>query len=228
MSEGFASFVYGGETYQTYYKIFGDLALPNAIPVIVIHGGPGMTHDYLLPHADLALSRSVILYDQIGNGRSTLLPDKPRTFWTIDLFLDEFTSLITHLGIQSAFHVIGHSWGGMMASELVVRRHPAGLKQLVIADSPASIALWRASFGELLQEFPQEVRDTLARGENADLVAYRTAVRQVYAVYGLRLQPFPEEFETTLRYRYGDDADRTVANAGCVKLGCQPSRYSYS
>ena len=105
-----------------------------------------------------------------------------------------------------------------MASELIVRRHPAGLQKLVIADSPSSIALWRQSFGELLREFPQDVRDTIARGEAADPTGYLSAMFTVYAQHGLRVQPFPEEFMTTMSYRYGPKADSTVADAGLVYL----------
>ncbi|KAH9945108.1 proline-specific peptidase [Epithele typhae] len=221
VNSGRAPFTYDGATYETYYKVFGDLRAPHAAPpILVAHGGPGMTHDYLLPHADLAAAgahpRVVVFYDQIGNGRSSRRPDAPKAFWTVDLFLDELESLLAHLGVADEFDMVGHSWGGMMASELVVRRHPKGLRRLVIADSPASVALWGQSFMQLLGEFPEEVQETVKAGEEKDLKAYREAVFKVYAVYGLRIQPFPQEFLTTLEYRYGDDADRTVPNAGIL------------
>ena len=57
-------------------------------PLIVVHGGPGCTHDYVLAIADFARSgRPVIHYDQVGAGRSTRLPDRGADFWTVDLFL---------------------------------------------------------------------------------------------------------------------------------------------
>ena len=186
--------------------------------MVVIHGGPGFTHDYTLPHADLSAHRPVIFYDQIGNGRSTRLPNQPKEFWTVDLFLAEFVNLATHLGIQDAYHIVGHSWGGMMASELVVRRRASGLQRLVVADSPAAVALWRQSFVQLLQTFPKDVQETVMRGEDADPEAYFAAVLKVYAVHGMRVQPFPDDFMTSMRYRYAVDADRTVPKAGCVVL----------
>ena len=214
--EGFVPFTYQGEAYQTYYKVFGSLAGRTATPVLVLHGGPGLSHDYVLPHADLADHRPVIFYDQIGNGRSTRLPAKPSAFWSVDLFLTELENLVARLGVQDAFHVVGHSWGGMMAAELASRRRAAGLRRLVIANSPAAYSLWTESLTALLRAFPEDVTGALARGENADLKAYREAIMKVYAVHGLRIQPFPEEFMATMEYRYGDDADRTVPNAGCV------------
>ncbi len=213
VKEGHAPFPYQGETHQTYYKVFGDLENRTRTPVVVVHGGPGLSHDYLLPLADLAnQSFPVILYDQIGNSRSTHLPDKPGDFWTIDLFLDEFDSLLQHLGIQDEYHIVGHSWGGMMASELIVRRQPKGLKRLVISDSPSAIAKWRQSFGELLSKFPDWVKEAVANGF-ADRTAYWKALQEVYAVHGCRAKPFPKDLEYSLLQTYGENADRTVSSA---------------
>jgi pimeloyl-ACP methyl ester carboxylesterase len=79
MTEGTAPFNVPGlsEPCKTWYKVFGDLATSTSkTPLIVVHGGPGACHDYLLPLVDLAPSRPLVFYDQLGNGRSTHLPDK--------------------------------------------------------------------------------------------------------------------------------------------------------
>lgn len=103
-------FAYNGETYYTWYKVFGDLK-SGVRPLVVLHGGPGLSHHYMLPHATLATSHNipVIFYDQIGIGESTHLSDKPKEFWTIDLFLDELDNLLKHFGIQGNFDLLGHS-----------------------------------------------------------------------------------------------------------------------
>ncbi|KAI0749647.1 proline-specific peptidase [Daedaleopsis nitida] len=217
MKDGLIPFTYQGETFQTYYKVYGDVEDRARIPIVVLHGGPGFIHDYTLPHADLSDhahgSHAVIFYDQIGNGRSTHLPHKPPSFWTVDLFLDELVSLLEHFGNQDAFHLVGHSWGGMMGAEFVLRRHPPGLRRLVIANSPASIALWRQSFAELLQAFPQDVKDAMERGPDGDREGHYNAILKVYAVHGCRVQPFPEELVKTVASTYGVEADRTVGRA---------------
>ena len=116
------------------------------LPLIVLHGGPGMAHNYLRNIAELAQTgRTVILYDQLGCGNSTHLPDAPAGFWTPQLFVDEFTNLVQHLNLP-AYHLLGQSWGGMLGAEYAVRR-PAGLRALVIADSPASMAAAMAPEG---------------------------------------------------------------------------------
>ncbi|KAI0775111.1 proline-specific peptidase [Trametes elegans] len=214
--EGFIAFPYQGETYQTYYKLAGSLKDRTRPPVVVLHGGPGFSNDYMIPLADLVeQSFPVILYDQLGNARSTHLPDKPPTFWTIDLFLDEFENLVKYFGIQDGYVSLGHSWGGMMAAELVVRRQPKGLQRLVIADSPASIALWTQSFKELVAEFPQDVQDGIAVGQK-DRERFWKAYLTVAAVHGCRAQPFPKELEYSLLQTFGEGADRTVANASIL------------
>src|SRR5512133_1986988 len=73
--------------YRTWYRVVGDLdaSAPQA-PVILCHGGPGATHDYIAPIADqlAATGRTSVLYDQLGNGRSDHLPDADPSFWTVD------------------------------------------------------------------------------------------------------------------------------------------------
>ena len=90
MVEGKIPFVRGNETFHTYYRLYGDLADSQHPPVIGLHGGPGLCLEAVQPLSDLAgMGIPVILYDQLGNGRSTHLPDKPTAFWSIELFVDE-------------------------------------------------------------------------------------------------------------------------------------------
>ena len=127
--------------HHTWYRIVGDLD-PDAplAPMVICHGGPGATRDYVAPIAPaLAGSgRACVLYDQLGNGRSDHLPDADPSFWTVELFERELAALVEHLGIAGRYHVLGQSWGGMLALLHAVER-PPGLVSVVAADSPASI-----------------------------------------------------------------------------------------
>lgn len=77
-------------------------------PLIVLHGGPGGVHDYLLSLTDLARDdRAVVHYDQIGNGRSTHFPDRGADFWTVELFVRELHNLVDALGIGDRHHALG-------------------------------------------------------------------------------------------------------------------------
>ena len=88
---GLAPYTIGASTYETYYKVFGDLSSDKR-PLVVAHGGPSLSHDYLLPVSDIAATHdvSIVFYDQVGTGLSTHIPEKKgdTSFWTIDLFID--------------------------------------------------------------------------------------------------------------------------------------------
>lgn len=97
MSEitGQIDFCVGTETYYTWYKIFGDLK-SGVRPLVVLHGGPGLSHNYVLPFEDLntRFNIPVVLYDQIGIGESSHPKDVSPEFWTVDLFVNELVNLL--------------------------------------------------------------------------------------------------------------------------------------
>jgi pimeloyl-ACP methyl ester carboxylesterase len=151
-----------------------------------------MAHDYLIPLEDLSATRPIILYDQIGNSRSTRLPEKPQSFWTIDLFVDELANLIEYFGLQNGFYLLGHSWGGILAAEFEVRRHPAGLRGIILSDSLADMSLWGKSNMELMSKFPGHVQAGL-KGGFSDLKKYREALEEFYTEHACRISPQPKE-----------------------------------
>jgi L-proline amide hydrolase len=206
--EGYVPF---GE-HQTWYRITGDL-VRGKTPLVVVHGGPGCTHDYVDAFADLAASgRAVIHYDQLGNGNSTRLPEKPEDFWTVDLFLDELDNLLSHLGIAERYMLLGQSWGGMLSSEHAVRR-PPGLKGLVIANSPPSMRLWVEEANRLRASLPADVQETLLKHEAAGTLndpEYKRASRVFYDRHVCRITPWPEEVARTFAIM---DEDSTVYEA---------------
>ena len=71
--------------HETWVQITSpDDPRPGTLPLFVLHGGPGMAHNYVRNIAELAdeTGRTVVHYDQIGCGNSTHLPDAPTDFWT--------------------------------------------------------------------------------------------------------------------------------------------------
>jgi len=184
--------------------------------------GPGMAHDYLIPVRDLQSIRPVIFYDQLGNNRSTHLPDKPRSFWTIDLFVDELVNLTDHLGISSQYDILGHSWGGMLASEFVIRRQLPGLRKLIIADSLPAMELWDKSNEIFKKELPKEVQEDLKLGFK-DKIRYRKALEVHYSRHGCTLNPPPKEIASAVldpifgARETGEGGDPTVSIAMCVR-----------
>lgn len=194
-AEGFARL---GE-YQTWYRVTGDLASPR-LPLVIAHGGPGCTHDYVDSFKHLAENgRAVIHYDQIGNGKSTHLPDKGADFWTVPFFLSELDNLLVHLGIADRYALLGQSWGGMLGAEHAVLQ-PKGLKALILANSLASMALWTAGAASLRAQLPPDVQNALDRHEangTTNDPEYLAATRAFYDRHVCRVVPWPPEVART-------------------------------
>jgi L-proline amide hydrolase len=194
------------EDFQTWYRVTGD---PHGgrTPLVVVHGGPGSTHDYLGNLAELAAGGiPVVHYDQIGNGGSTHLRDRDPGFWTPQLFLDELDNLLRHLGIADRYALYGHSWGGMLAAAHASRR-PAGLRGLVIADSPASYPLWLREMAVLRAALPDGVNDTLLRHEAAgttDSPEYYEATGPFYDRHVCRIRPWPRDYQASFYETFND------------------------
>ncbi|GAA2352109.1 hypothetical protein GCM10010376_88700 [Streptomyces violaceusniger] len=192
--------------HETWYRVTGELR-SGATPLVVVHGGPGSTHDYLLALADLAgPDRPVVHYDQIGNGGSTHLPDRGPEFWTVRLFLDELDNLLDRLGIADDYALFGHSWGGMLAVEHAASR-PAGLRGLVVANAPASYPLWLQEMKVLRGALPPGVDATLRCHEDAGTTGseeYHAALRVFYEKHVCRLDPWPRDYMASFYEIYDD------------------------
>jgi L-proline amide hydrolase len=186
--------------HETWVQITApDDARGGALPLFVLHGGPGMAHNYVRNVADLAdeTERTVIHYDQIGCGNSTHLPDADPAFWTVELFVEELRNLVATLGIGDRFHLLGQSWGGMLAPEFMLA-DGAGVESLTICDSPASMELWLEAANTLRAQLPDDVQETLLRHEEAgttDSPEYHAAMEVFYARHVCRVQPLPSDVQ---------------------------------
>jgi L-proline amide hydrolase len=208
--EGFAPF----EEWQTWYRVTGDLQ-SGPTPLVVAHGGPGCSHDYVLALAQLAeRGRPVVHYDQLGGGRSTHMPEKGGDFWTVDLFLRELENLLVHLDINDRYFLLGQSWGGMLGAEHGIRQ-PAGLKALVISNSPASMALWASEAKVLRGQLEPDVEAALDRHEAAgttDDPEYLAAQKVYYDLHVCRVVPNPPEVVRTFEMLMEDPTVYNVMN----------------
>ena len=186
--EGFIPF----RGHKVWYRIVGDHEEPRKLPLLCLHGGPGVPHDYLEPlEAMAAMGRRVIFYDQLGCGSS----DQPHdpSLWTVGLFVEEVGAVRRALGLER-IHLLGQSWGGMLAMQYALTQ-PAGLVSLVVASSPASMRQWVAEANRLRAELPPEVQQTLLKHEQAgttDDPAYLEAMLVFYRRHVCRLEVWPE------------------------------------
>lgn len=193
ITEGYVPF----RGYRTWYRIVGDLAhpAPGTFPVLMLHGGPGVPHDYLESLEPLARTgRPLVFYDQLGCGNSDR-PDDP-SLWSVALFLDELATVRRALGLER-IHLLGQSWGGMLAMEYALTQ-PSGVISLIIASSPASMPLWVEEANRLRQELPPDVQATLLKHEAAgttDSEEYQQAMMAFYERHVCRIVPFPESVQ---------------------------------
>lgn len=199
---GTIDFVVGSETFQTWYKVVGDLTC-GVRPLVVVHGGPGFPHLYVRSHATLWETKGipVILYDQLGCGESTHLREKPKEFWTFELFIAELENLVKKLDIQGGFNLLGHSWGGALAASYVLARQPIGLKRLILANTYASMHLWELGCRRLIDRLPSDVRETIERcerDETTDSKEYKEAELVFLRRHAITLDPMPDDLQATI------------------------------
>jgi proline-specific peptidase len=157
VSEGYVDYL----GHKTWYRAAGDLT-SDAVPLLALHGGPGSTHHYFAPLERLAAERPVLVYDQLGCGRS----DRPQDIeWSVEVFRDEVDAVRAQLGLER-IHLLGTSWGGMLALEHVFAG-AEGIVSLILSSTLASIDQWAAEQIVLRNALPPEVVEVLDRHERA-------------------------------------------------------------
>ena len=123
-------------TFRVWTRRFGNNP---GIKLLLLHGGPGCTHEYFEP-CDSYLPEAGIefyYYDQLGSYYSDH-PDIPE-LWEIPRFVDEVEQVRVALGLEASnFFLLGHSWGGILALEYALR-YQHHLKGLIISNMMASI-----------------------------------------------------------------------------------------
>jgi proline-specific peptidase len=194
-SEGFVDF----RGYRTWYRVVGDGEDDGKHPVLLLHGGPGATHDYLESLEALAeTGRRAVFYDQLGCGRSDRADE---SLWTVETYVDEVQAVRDALGLDT-IHLFGNSWGGMLAMEYALTQ-PAGLASLMLASSPSSIPQWVAETGRLRRELPAAVQDVLDRHEAAgttDDPEYEQACEVFYRRHVCRLPEWPDYVQRSFQF----------------------------
>lgn len=158
--------------YKTYYRVVGENT-GNKKPLVLLHGGPGSTHNYFEVLDRLAEEdgRQLVMYDQIGCGESYL--DGHPELWTAETWINELIALRKHLGLDE-IHLLGQSWGGMQLLEYVCNYKPEGLKSLILSSTLPASWMWGIEAHRMIKELPQEYQDAIekatATGDYSDPV----------------------------------------------------------
>src|SRR5580693_3461044 len=163
-------------------------------PVVLLHGGPGTTHEYFLPYLlPLARHRQLVLIDERGSGRSQQLEDHAQ--YNLATMAHDIEAVRVALDLGK-IDLLGHSFGGILAQAVAIY-HPAGIRRLILAATGSSAARINADFKRIKNSVDEKMRaqiDALeARGiiggDGAQLAEYRALVDQAEAPYSYFIRP---------------------------------------
>jgi len=186
--EGYVK-VHGG---TVWYRIIGE---GNETPLLMMHGGPGGTSRSFYLFEKLSKERPLILFDQLGTGRSGHHEDT--SLLHVNEFVEQVELLKKHLKLSS-FYLYGHSWGTALALEYY-SAYPNGVKAIIFNSPYFSTAIWEADADTLIEALPSNIQDAIAKGEASgdfSALSYQEANTVYAANYGLRKKPLRSDLDT--------------------------------
>jgi proline iminopeptidase len=163
-----------------------------SLRVLLLHGGPGSTHEYFeaadswLPAAEV----EYYYYDQLGSGWSDVPVDE--SLWVLDRFVDEVEQVRTALGLdRDSFVLLGHSWGGILAAEYALA-HGEHLKGLVISNMMMDVQAYNAYARDVLMpgidpEALAEIQALEASGDHENPRFMELLMEHYYVHHVLRM-----------------------------------------
>jgi len=163
-----------------------------SVRVLLLHGGPGATHEYLEAFDSYfpAAGIEYYYYDQLGSYYSDQ-PDEP-DLWEVDRFVDEVEQVRAALGLERAsFFLYGHSWGGALAIEYALR-HQEQLAGLVVSNMMASVPAYNRYAEDVLmpamdQAALAEIKALEAAGETENPRYMELLIPHHYVPHLLRM-----------------------------------------
>lgn len=147
-----------------YYKIIGRGA-----PLLIVHGGPGASHDYFLPYLlPLARRNKLIFIDERGSGRSEKLDDPAG--YTVENMVEDVEAVRAALGLGK-ISLLGHSYGGVLAQAYALK-YQQNLTHLILCSTFSSTKAINEVFVKMKENMPPELRDRINRMESEGLFGH--------------------------------------------------------
>lgn len=153
-SEGYMPFM----GHHTYYRTVGERT--DKAPLILLHGGPGSTHNYfeVLDRVAEEDGRMLVMYDQIGCG-SSYVDGRPE-LWKAETWVNELIALRKHLGLDTC-HLLGQSWGGMLLLTYICGYEHSGVKSGILSSTLPASWLWGIEQARMIKELPEEYQEAI-------------------------------------------------------------------
>lgn len=169
--------------FETYYRIVGEKT--DLAPLLLIHGGPGSTHNYFEVLDSLAETshRQIISYDQIGCGESYV--EGHKELWSLRTWTAELIALRQWLHLDRV-HLLGQSWGGMLIMAYLIDCKPEGVESVILSSTLSSSALWSHEQQRLIAFMPVDEQKAIAeavRTGNFEAPAYLKANEHYTALH---------------------------------------------
>jgi proline-specific peptidase len=144
-----------------WYGVFGNQSSTKP-PLVTIHGGPGGDSSGLaMSLRALGEERQVIVYDQLGGGRSRLLANNNnKELWQIERFVNELRHVLSALAPHGA-HLLGHSWGTIPLCEHLLNSSSYNNVSATFASPVLNVSAWENDAARLVQAFPEPHRTSL-------------------------------------------------------------------
>jgi len=147
-----------------YYKSFGKGA-----PLVIVHGGPGASHDYFLPYLlPLARQNRLIFIDERGSGRSQKLDDP--SGYTVENMVEDVETVRKALGLGK-INLLGHSYGGVLAQAYALK-YQQNLNHLILGSTFSSTKAINQIFVDMKQKMSPELRARIDKMEGEGLYGH--------------------------------------------------------
>ena len=147
-----------------YYKTIGQ-----GPPLLALHGGPGASHDYFLPHLlPLARRNKLVFIDERGSGKSAKLGNP--ALYTVDNMVED-TEIVRHCLHLGKINLIGHSCGGVLAQAYALK-YQKNLSHLILCSTFHSTKQLNEVFTRMKAKMPAELHDRIEKLERAGLFGH--------------------------------------------------------
>lgn len=176
------------------YKVFTQRLGEGPVKLLLLHGGPGMTHEYFENFADHLppAGIQIIFYDQLGSYFSDQPDDL--SLWQTARFVEELEEVRVALGLEDAY-MLGNSWGGLLLMEYALK-YPDKLKAVIISNMIADTRNYEAYVTGLRAQLAPELVATMIKAEAAEDYAnaeYQSILfEHFYTKHLCRVSPWPD------------------------------------
>lgn len=186
--------------YKVWTKRFGN----GDIKVLLLHGGPALTHEYMECFESFFPKASIEFYeyDQLGSYYSDQPDDS--SLWTTEHFVEEVEQVRKGLGLdKNNFYLLGNSWGGILAIEYALK-YQDNLKGIIISNMVASIPKYEQYNNKLRSEMRKSLIDSLEafekKGDFQNPVYVELVQKEYYNKHICRLDPWPEPLVRSFKH----------------------------